>query len=456
MLSSFKLQLSAPVQRGQLCVGCFDGRNPSLVWASSAGRILTHCPHSVATSGAHFQGGGGGKEVRTFATNKRISALAVGSLSSTTRGDLGVGRSDGLAPLRSERGGDSGSSNSSSRSSGGSSSSTTSNRDVLIYSDESTLYVYDVEENSETFTAQAHDGIHSLLYAEAGEFGGSISVGSVGGGGGGGGGGGPNSSGNTSSPSALVVTGGTGSVQAFDKQGDETFWTVTGDTVRAMCFTDFDGDGKQELLVGCDDYEIRVFQSEESIHAMQETGRVIALSSLTRPNPTASRSCRSRSRKRGGAREGIAQQSSSTPGTSSRSFAYALSDGTVGVYEGTRRIWRSKRKHEVTAVACYDLDDDGVNEVVTGWRNGRIDVRSDATGEVIHSDHFGNGVAVSAISVADLRRTGVDELIVASAQGEVSDSSFVPLLSLSFILLFPSSSSSSSFLHTVVHLVILL
>ena len=60
----------------------------------------------------------------------------------------------------------------------------------------------------------------------------------------------------------MVITGGACSVQAYNNEGSEMFWTVTGDTVRGMCLTDFDRDGSKELLVGCDDYEIRVFKSE--------------------------------------------------------------------------------------------------------------------------------------------------------------------------------------------------
>ena len=38
---------------------------------------------------------------------------------------------------------------------------------------------------------------------------------------------------------------------------------MTGDNVSAMAFCDVDGDGQLELLVGSEDYEIRVFRNEE-------------------------------------------------------------------------------------------------------------------------------------------------------------------------------------------------
>jgi hypothetical protein len=37
---------------------------------------------------------------------------------------------------------------------------------------------------------------------------------------------------------------------------------------------------------------------------------------------------------------------------------------------------------------AYDLDGDGVPELVSGWESGKVEVRSDRTGEVIYTDKF--------------------------------------------------------------------
>jgi len=66
------------------------------------------------------------------------------------------------------------------------------------------------------------------------------------------------------------VAGGNCSITGFDEVGDEKFWTVTGDQVRALEFMDWDEDGEDELLTGSDDFSIRAFKGEELIFDINE------------------------------------------------------------------------------------------------------------------------------------------------------------------------------------------
>lgn len=227
-------------------------------------------------------------------------------------------------------------------------------RDLLLVGAQTTLLAYDVRENCDLFFKDVPDGVNTLL---VGRFG-TLEI-----------------------PLALV--GGNCSIQGFDHDGGESFWTVTGDNVSAMAFCDVDGDGELELLVGSDDFEIRVFRNEEVVSETTETEKILALTAL-RLN----------------------------------TFGYALANGTVGVYEkpGQRR-WRVKSKHEVTAISSFDLDGDGQPELISGWANGKFEVRSDRTGEVIYKDTL--GAAVSAILQADYRCDGHTQVIVCSQDGEV-------------------------------------
>jgi Bardet-Biedl syndrome 2 protein len=44
-------------------------------------------------------------------------------------------------------------------------------------------------------------------------------------------------------------------------------------------------------------------------------------------------------------------------------FAYALHNGTVGVYNKASRVWRVKGKHSCTCLAAFDIDANGLPEV---------------------------------------------------------------------------------------------
>ena len=70
----------------------------------------------------------------------------------------------------------------------------------------------------------------------------------------------------------------------------------------------------------------------------------------------------------------------------------------------------------MTCICSYDLNHDGVPELITGWTNGKIDARSDRTGEVIYKDSFSN--AVAGIVTSDYKQDGKEQLICCSIEGE--------------------------------------
>jgi len=137
--------------------------------------------------------------------------------------------------------------------------------------------------------------------------------------------------------------------------------------------------------VGSDDYEIRVFSGEVVVSETTETDRIAALCPIRKTT-----------------------------------FGYALANGTVGVYTGPgQRRWRVKSKHQVTCISGFDLDGDGQPELLSGWSNGKFEVRSDTSGEVIDKDMLRDGAAVSGLLQADYRGDGRVEVIVCSSEGEV-------------------------------------
>ncbi|XP_019361333.1 PREDICTED: Bardet-Biedl syndrome 2 protein isoform X2 [Gavialis gangeticus] len=199
--------------------------------------------------------------------------------------------------------------------------------DCLLVGTQTNLLAYDVHNNSDLFYREISDGANAAV------------LGMLGG---------------ISSP--LAIIGGNCALQGFDHEGNDLFWTVTGDNVRSLALCDFDGDGKNETIT--------------------------ALS----------------------------------PMYGSR-FGYALSNGTVGVYDKTARYWRIKSKNHAMSIHAFDLNSDGVCELITGWSNGKVDARSDRTGEVIFKDNFASSIA--GVVEGDYRMDGNTQLICCSIDGEV-------------------------------------
>ncbi|XP_075289898.1 BBSome complex member BBS2 isoform X2 [Opisthocomus hoazin] len=190
--------------------------------------------------------------------------------------------------------------------------------DCLLVGTQTNLLAYDVYNNSDLFYREVSDGANAIVLGKLGDI---------------------------SSP--LAIIGGNCALQGFDCEGNDLFWTVTGDNVRSLALCDFDGDGKAELLVGSEDFDIRVFKEDEIVAEMSET----------------------------------------------------------------------ESKNHAMSIHAFDLNSDGVCELITGWSNGKVDARNDRTGEVIFKDNFASSIA--GVVEGDYRMDGSTQLICCSVDGEV-------------------------------------
>lgn len=103
----------------------------------------------------------------------------------------------------------------------------------------------------------------------------------------------------------VVIAGGNCSIVGLDLSGEEQFWTVTGDNVTSMDFVDWDEDSVHELIAGSEDFAIRVFKGEELIFDIKEAAKITNLKRIKR-----------------------------------NIFGFSLSNGTFGVYQGRKRLWK--------------------------------------------------------------------------------------------------------------------
>ncbi|CAG7724141.1 unnamed protein product [Allacma fusca] len=230
-----------------------------------------------------------------------------------------------------------------------------SERSFLFVGTLTNMFGYDVENNKDLFYKEVADGVNV------------IEVGKIGG---------------LPSEDPIAIAGGNCSLQGFDYEGNDAFWTVTGDNVGAIALCDFDSDGNNELLVGSDDFDIRMFKGDQIIGETTETDAISHIAPLQ-----------------------------------GHIFAYALVNGTIGVYEKLQRLWRIKSKNHAVSICAYDYDGDGNPELVTGWSNGKLDIRNIRTGEVVFKDNFMNPLA--GICPADLFQDGRIHLVCVDVDGEV-------------------------------------
>lgn len=47
----------------------------------------------------------------------------------------------------------------------------------------------------------------------------------------------------------VVLVGGNCSIQGYDSEGEDVFWTVTGDNVRSLALYDYNKDGLNEVWI---------------------------------------------------------------------------------------------------------------------------------------------------------------------------------------------------------------
>lgn len=206
--------------------------------------------------------------------------------------------------------------------------------DMIFIGSPTSLLVYDCTNNSDVFDKEVNDGLSCISIAPGDSL---MDVGQP-----------------------VVICGGNLHITGFDSDGEERFWTVTGDNVGALEFFDFNEDGIDELVAGSDDFAIRIFKGEGIIQNIAEKSKIRQLSKI-----------------------------------SGNSFAYSLSNGAYGVYTGKKKQWKSRNKDAVTAICGCDIDVYGDQQklLVIGFESGSIEVRKSFSGEIIFETKVEDSIA---------------------------------------------------------------
>ncbi|CAH8825569.1 unnamed protein product [Trichobilharzia szidati] len=109
--------------------------------------------------------------------------------------------------------------------------------------------------------------------------------------------------------SDVILVGGNCTLTILNYSGLELFWTVTGEAISSLTCLSYENTEEyfNDIIIGSEDYSIRVFRGDLIVHEISETDVVTKLVSL------------------GG-----------------EYFGYGLNNGTIGVYNRTSRVWRIK------------------------------------------------------------------------------------------------------------------
>ncbi|GMR48119.1 hypothetical protein PMAYCL1PPCAC_18314 [Pristionchus mayeri] len=200
-------------------------------------------------------------------------------------------------------------------------------RDAIVVGTDSHLIVYDAHDNVTLFQREVPDGVNCFAIGSLANFG------------------------------TLILCGGNCAIWGFNKNGEDVFWTVTGDLVTALALADLDGDSQNELIVGSQDYEIRLFKGDLMREEIIEIDVVISLCHI---------------------RDSL--------------YAYALGNGSVGVYDNTTRLWRTKSKVNIVSIMLFPSSD----YLACIWTAGKVDIRRVTSGEDVMKEQL-NGEVSGAI-----------------------------------------------------------
>lgn len=187
--------------------------------------------------------------------------------------------------------------------------------------------------------------------------------------------------------------------------------------------------GVEHVLTGSEEHKIRLYQIDSfdqniqsSKLTIQETGKVNCLCTIgTAPDsPVKVESADSSSRRSDGGRSSILPSLTSANDSNNNSpasfqsslemnhFAYGLDNNYIGVYRlfntwqardsqtsghpteeaqeesiSHERLWRHKCKQVPGQMIMYDINGDGLDELIVGFKNGRLEARSPFTGQLL-------------------------------------------------------------------------
>jgi Bardet-Biedl syndrome 2 protein len=181
---------------------------------------------------------------------------------------------------------------------------------------------------------------------------------------------------------SMCIVGGNCSLQGFDSHGEEKFWTVTGGNTVCLSLNDVDNDSFHELIVGTDDFAIRMYKNENNISEINENTKIVLIHSIANSK-----------------------------------FVYGLENGTIGLYDRAERVWKKKEKGQLNSVVSKDFNNDGYEEIICGLSSGKLQIRAEKNGDILYEVILKN--EISKLLLGDLNSSGEDQIVLCTSNGEI-------------------------------------
>ncbi|XP_037037764.1 Bardet-Biedl syndrome 2 protein homolog [Bradysia coprophila] len=227
-------------------------------------------------------------------------------------------------------------------------------KEILVIGSPTHVLAYNVDDNIDLFYNDVKEGINTILIGMFNKF-----------------------------ELPLVVLGCNDNIRCYDYTGKEVFWIVTNGNVNSLTLSDVNKDGRNELIAGTSSGSIMIYDGDALLMEFTENSAVKHICQVDK-----------------------------------NSFlAYALIDGTIGVYRESIRLWRIKSKSKGTSLASFDLLGSGKNQLIVGWESGRIDMRDYGTGDILYKLNLNHPII--SVGQADYRGNGANDLILCTTTGEV-------------------------------------
>jgi Bardet-Biedl syndrome 2 protein len=177
-----------------------------------------------------------------------------------------------------------------------------------------------------------------------------------------------------------IYVGSNCALLGYDFNGNEVFWTVTGDIVTAMCELVWNKD--KCLVAASADLMIRIFRGEESVHERRLKSKVDIIRALG-PNK----------------------------------YVMGFDNGSVTVVDGLQKLWDVAIEGELVGLQVVDFLGVGKPGIIYSTTDGLIGVLDIDHGRNVFSDQ--TGLKISGLHKIDFKNDGHMCLLVISSGGSI-------------------------------------